>query len=611
MKTISNMLGRGNLTPRERYLLLIHSDIQKSKTGKDALTEADKKALENWRAQNNSESREWNELNEGWKYSGRMDIETEFIYKDGHIAYLAQLPIIIKLLYYPSYREMEGYINSLKRIKKVSVEEAVEIAHKQKEVKLKGGLDFDYAIYQLAFELLSQEDKKCMKELYVDIEFDHQYLDQEEIIANLYGDKNELSQKVKEKLSKLVAENSYNKFAKEYQLFHYFACIPLLEVARHFLKNHGVEIPGEAMLQNQESRDEDENVYEEVTEAMKKYAEEKGKTIKSMLEDGCLHWLDRGLLEEYTPLATSNKAELLKRWFKTKIKAKEILSKHIDSGELKISSRTPEETRKEKLYSKDIYDVELESARIVLENGGREISVKGELDEKIAFEKFSDSIITGESLYHFRENYEFVRDFRKRVDNYEPNLGIVYKDNDPDQKGEHVDQELLICGLTNKSDADVFSVYGLSIRILSNFFKGKLFFEEFSEDGKKFIKFEDDEIDKAFRERQKDLINCYAGLLSFEKMFKKISKIYEIDMAEHVVGRLALVREHIEQSNEAVRSATNAGEDKSKKTKHDIFRRKEVLQFKESLIINIDSIVPDQKIIDEHEKKLREIFGDF
>src|SRR5665213_2531652 len=126
MKDLSNMLGRGNHTPKERYLLLIHNDVQRMKTGKDTLTEADKKALESWKAQNNSEVHEWNELNEGWKYSSRMDIEAEFIYKDAHIIYLAQLPIIIKLLYYPSYREMEGYMNSLKRIKKVSVEEAVE-----------------------------------------------------------------------------------------------------------------------------------------------------------------------------------------------------------------------------------------------------------------------------------------------------------------------------------------------------------------------------------------------------------------------------------------------------------------------------------------------------
>src|SRR5665213_1501591 len=338
---------------------------------------------------------------------------------------------------------MERYMNSLKRIKKVSVEEAVEIAAKQKEVKLRDGLDFDYAIYQFAFELLSEKDKKRMKELYVDIEFDHQYLDQEEIIANLYDGKNELSQEAREKLSKLVAENSYNKFAKEYQLFHYFACIPLLEVARHFLKNHGVEIPSEAMLKNQESRDEDENVYEEVTNAMKKYAEEKGKTIKSMLEDGCLHWLDRGLLDDYTPLVVSNEAELLKSWFKTKIKAKEILMKHIISRELKISSRTLEETKKEKLYSKGLYDAELESARIVLQSIGLEVPFKGELDEKIAFEKFSDSIITGESLYTFGENYEFVKDFKERVNRYEPNLGIVYRGDDPDQRGEHLDRSPL------------------------------------------------------------------------------------------------------------------------------------------------------------------------
>ena len=92
-KNITNLLGRGNLTPREKFLLLIHNDIQRTKTGKDVLTAADKEALENWHAKTNEEAREWNQLNEGWKLSGRMDIEAELHFKDAQVAHLSQLPI--------------------------------------------------------------------------------------------------------------------------------------------------------------------------------------------------------------------------------------------------------------------------------------------------------------------------------------------------------------------------------------------------------------------------------------------------------------------------------------------------------------------------------------
>jgi hypothetical protein len=131
MKNISSMLYRGNLTPTEKFILLIQNDVQKAKTGKDILTPADKDALENWKAQNNSEAREWNRLNEAWKHNGRMEIELEFIYKDARIAYLANLPILMKLLYYPAYQKMGKCIDTLERIKTVELDEAVRITSKQ------------------------------------------------------------------------------------------------------------------------------------------------------------------------------------------------------------------------------------------------------------------------------------------------------------------------------------------------------------------------------------------------------------------------------------------------------------------------------------------------
>ncbi len=603
MKNLTNILQNGNLKAREKYILLIQNDIHKAKTGKEILTPADKNALENWRAKDNNEAREWNRLNEGWKYTGRMEIEAEFIYKDGQVAYLSQLPILFELSSYARYTKMEGCIRTLKKIKKVSIEEAFKISEMQKAVKIKDGLDFDYAVYKLAFELLKSEDKKQMEELYPDIEFDHQYLDQEEIIANLYNGKKELSTEAKEKLAELIAECSYNKFAKEYQLYHYFACIPVMEVARYFLKSKEIEI-------KDKSSDDDSDSYEDVTKAMEDYATEHGTTVQKMLKEACIKGLD-GILEKHLPLVISNSADLLQRWLSSKAEATIILRKHIDSGELKIREHNEQETMRDKLYSKNLFDSEYEAARVIVENIGLNIETKGEIDERKAFETFDGAVITGENLYAFKENYAFVKDFKDRVDKYEPNLGIVYADNDPEQKGEHLDKELLVCSLNdNDGEASFFSLYGMSVTMLSNILDSKTFFEEVSEGGIKFLKFKDVEIEKAIKERREELINSFAKLLAFEGMFKRVAKIYEADLTYHIADRIRILREYMEYENEAFRQATNTSEKKSKK-KIEIFSRKGILQMKESLIIDIDSIKPDFKHLVEHEEKLKGILGEF
>ncbi|MDE1970082.1 MAG: hypothetical protein KGI50_00685 [Patescibacteria group bacterium] len=607
MKNIATILNRGNLTPREKFLLLIHNDIQRTKTGKDILTEADKAALENWKAKTSEEVREWNQLNEGWKYCGRMEIEAELAYKDAQAVHLSQLPIILNLLFYPADRRAGFCIDNLKRIKKVTIEEAVEITRKQKEVKLKEGMDFDYAVYQLAFELLDLEDRKRLNELYADVEFDHQYLDQEEIIAHLYGGKKELNDAAKKMLADLVAEQSYNKFAKEYQLFHYFACIPLLEVARYFLKSHGVVITGDPLAKDQEAREEDDDIHDAVTKAMQHYAKEHTMTIKAMLREACRRWLDDGLIEEYTPLAASDDAELLKRWFQSKVKARKTLRKHVASGELALRERTEEETRKEKLWSKGLYDSEFASAAMIFENLNIEPSLKGELDEKRAFETFNNTVITGTSLYAFGGAYAFVKDFKKRVDTYDPNLGLVYAENDPDHTDEHLDQELLICSLAGNREPGAFSRYGMSVTMLSNLLYAQTLFEEFRKNGTLFLRFKDEEIAKIFAERRQLLINGYAILLGFETVFKKLSPIYETDMAEHVSERLAALRENMEQLNKAIRTATNIDEE-SNTTKNRLFHEKETMPFEEDVTIDIATVEPDQKTIEEHEAKVRAIF---
>lgn len=575
MKSLTTLLQNGNLTPKERYLLLVHNDMNKYRTGTNILSEADKRALENWHAKTSSEAQEWNRYNEGWKYSGRMDLEGEFIFLNAQTEHFRKQPIIFNLLFYPFHREMRGWMKRIKQIKKVDVKKASEIAEKQRSVKLKDGLDFDYAVYQLAFESLHEEDKKKFTELYGDVEFDHQYLDQEETIADLFDGEDELTKEAKEKLAVYVSEIAYNFHAKAYQLYHYFACIPLAEVARQFLIDKGIFVSGKLLAKNQESDNEDDRTHKNIQEAIEHYAKDNKITVEAILKEGCLKWLDGDLFEQYRPLVISNEKELLERWLKTKIKAEATLKKLISRGELKAFEIRPQDGIVETI------DINSEPEGI--------------------------RVITGESLYNFTGDYKFVRDFKKRVDEYEPNLGIVYENDDPDQNSEHLDQELLICGLNDKNEANIFSMFGLSISRLENIFESMIFFKETERNGETFLEFDDDKLEKTFMEETKDLVDGYADLLAFKKLFDKLSEIYEIDLAYRVKQSLKQLENYIDRHNEAL--AETSGQRHGEIDDNWIINRGKILKIKENLLIDKEKIVPDMGAVDEHMIKLKEILG--
>jgi len=170
-------------------LLLIQADILEETTGKKSLTKADKEALINWQAKTNKEVREWNRYNNGWKLSERARIEAEFIYMETLAENYRKNIISTELSIYPFYREHLNTLQALKRIKVVDINEAIEITKKQREEKLKEGIDFDHAIYQLAFESLSDEIRKDILILDPEAEYESSYLDDEETIANLIDKK--------------------------------------------------------------------------------------------------------------------------------------------------------------------------------------------------------------------------------------------------------------------------------------------------------------------------------------------------------------------------------------------------------------------------------------
>ena len=132
-KNISSLLQRGNLTPRERYILLIQNDIAEAQDavkkgqgkGKVFLSEADKEGLVNWQAKTNEEAREWNKYNEGWKLGGRAGIEAEMLFEQTLAENYRKNIVATELAIYPFYREHLNALQALKKIKVVDINEAI------------------------------------------------------------------------------------------------------------------------------------------------------------------------------------------------------------------------------------------------------------------------------------------------------------------------------------------------------------------------------------------------------------------------------------------------------------------------------------------------------
>ena len=608
-KNISSLLQKGNLTPKERYLLLIQNDVIRETTGKEPLTEADKKGLESWQPKTNEETREWNKYNEGWKLSGRAGIETEFIYFQTLANHHRKSFINMSLNFYPLYRDAKQLIKTLEKIKVVDIKEAIEITNKQRDQKLKDGLGFNYAIYELAFESLSKDLKKNILALYPDAETETDYLDEQKIIADLFNGKDKLTKEAKEKLAELVASKSYNAYAKEYQFYHYFACIPILEVARRWATEKGLkptrkyservkETLGEVAKKVKMSEDEAKGrlfLEDELKDILDNYARDNKTTVETILKEVCLKWLDEDLFEQHTPLVICEK-ELLNKWLKTKDEAKATLKKLIDKGELKVRERTAGETRQDTFIS------ELKEQ---------------ELHKRVLGKQYaSNKIITGESLYSSfnKDNYEFIKDFKERADEYNANLGLVYADDDPEHKGDNLDREFLIADKNKLGELKIFSIFGITTQRLKTIFEATQFIKETKKDGEVILDFNNEKIKKIFKDIRESLIDGYAKLLAFEEMFKRLSKIYEIDLAFLISKRLKDVGNFIDQHNDALSTATgqklHGGEDNVKMESWFI-EPKEVLKMKDDLFIDKDKILPDIETKELWTQKFSDIFTEF
>ncbi|MFA7080219.1 MAG: hypothetical protein WC203_04900, partial [Candidatus Bathyarchaeia archaeon] len=266
------------------------------------------------------------------------------------------------------------------------------------------GLELDYTIYLYAFELAGEELQKDLLALYPDAKTERSYLEQEEIIYNLFNGKDKLNQTDKEKLAELIADECFNKHSGEWSFSGYFADIPLLELAKATAENNKIAY-------NEKSDD----LADELRNKLKAYADKNKKDIKDLLRETILTGLDNdkegGLLQAHQPLFMSDEKEtcneqdtklthkeLFKKWLDVKAEATKIIQGLIDKGELKTERKIREYKRLKNLYLK-----------LAQETG------QDRQDTPITETK---TIITGESLYNLKGDFNFVKDLREQAEDF-------------------------------------------------------------------------------------------------------------------------------------------------------------------------------------------------
>jgi hypothetical protein len=451
-KNITSILQRGNIKPSDRVKLLVADDVSRERDGKALLTDADRHALsEGWTPKDNNEVKEYNLYNEGRRYIAFGELDAQTTYLNATVGFLRASKYISYILFKDRFTKetktiKEGIANRAidSLIGKYDIEtikdtiegealkdeitnfffssgkpaiilegEANEIALNNKLNKHNEalnlvlgylGLELDYTIYLYAFELAGEELQKDLLALYPDAKTERSYLEQEEIIYNLFNGKDKLNQTDKEKLAELIADECFNKHSGEWSFSGYFADIPLLELAKATAENNKIAY-------NEKSDD----LADELRNKLKAYADKNKKDIKDLLRETILTGLDNdkegGLLQAHQPLFMSDEKktcneqdtklthkELFKKWLDVKAEATKIIQGLIDKGELKTERKIREYKRLKNLYLK-----------LAQETG------QDRQDTPITETK---TIITGESLYNLKGDFNFVKDLREQAEDF-------------------------------------------------------------------------------------------------------------------------------------------------------------------------------------------------
>ena len=558
MTNIKSLLKKTNLTGEERVRLVIANIISQEREGKKLLSEAEHEALTTgWTPANSDEIKEFNLYTAGWKVICNIDLETHNYYLGATLAYERTRYLLKDFHLYPMIRYITKQLNNIKVVS--SIDEVLKEKQKQRDYKF--NIDTLYRQLEtdirdaLPYELLDNVSKANL--FNIEIEKDEIYNETDyELIANL-DERIKLSELYKAKdyeaIAEAVSKQVYNNRAKCYSMYLSFDIIRVFNIAERYTKDNN--IPFKKTQKDKLNLNSDGNIINDNDILLKiilDHASKRKTTPEAIIKETCLKMLKEGLLDDYEIITD----EALSKWAEAKEKANKIIDDLISKGELVIDK----------------------TGQTGQDGAGQVI--KGEL---VIDETGQDKprCLTGESLYNCKAGYRFITDFRKWADDYDTNY-------EPLGKWE----DILITDRIIDGDSINLSLIKGMLKVISSI-------EKTGQDGQEVIDVKDD-FKKILLKPKEQLETAYKNLIGFLDLYKRISRLYDLDMNWKISGQIDMIKTEITDYNDSITDALlsfyNTEPDLILKDKH--------------LLIDIDKLKYNKAMVEPYYKEFKRIFGE-
>lgn len=330
MKDITKLLAKGNLSPRERVLLVIRNEAHERKTGKSLVTEADIVALTmNWKPRDYKEAEQYNRYLDVWNMFGRLEIDMQTCYLMTQLS-ITRLEQIAQLFYYKldNQRQREYVLSRVIPDDQTNEFRDFFLQHT--------GFEYDRLLHLYTFYSLPKKLQRDILLLDPSATSDHSYFLAEEQLARILSSKQSLSEKDIDILTKTIIDSipwgqevdfSVVKISVKNVIFKtHFAGYSLLNFGKRLASRNDITYETEDELHTELAKLSD---------------------LKHKLEVVVRDAIAEGLFfNEYIPLCNSKRHitfegetemkhdEIMRLWIKAKDKTVNLFQEYIANGDL-------------------------------------------------------------------------------------------------------------------------------------------------------------------------------------------------------------------------------------------------------------------------------------
>ncbi len=338
MKSLTNILRRSKLTPLERVTALVHNKVQKEKTGKALLSDAEIKSIASlWTPRGNDEIRQFN------KYIALMDLETtmkmeiQMYYAESDNGLLRSHRMVD---YMRNYTSLEEFIERDQAKEHIPDQEVINYILEHSY------LEYEHLVHTMTFYSLDADIQDDFEILDPHIRIDTKYISQEVMLYELLSGNNTSDGNTKKKLVSLLWNAMYSEKSRRKRngtekdgilIHHGFASIPVRQILYRCADYLSITV----------DTDDPQHINMLLKE-LQAYADNKGTSLELVIKPLLGTWIDDGLfVSTYAPIYVSNQCdtyegvtkrvhkELFDIWYEAFNKTKTYLDELIASGEMK------------------------------------------------------------------------------------------------------------------------------------------------------------------------------------------------------------------------------------------------------------------------------------